>query len=209
MKILIAEDDFTSRAVLAGVLQKEGHEVTCALTGLEAWEALRRPDAPALAILDWMMPELDGLEVVRRVRDQQSTTRPPYLIMLTTRDRKEDVVTGLAAGADDYLAKPFDPGELLARVEVGRRMVLMQTMLAARLEALRTALDQIETLRGILPICAHCKNVRDNEGGWHEIEDYISRCSEAQFSHSICPACLVKRYPEITPDSEVTKKPAP
>ena len=135
MRILIAEDDFTSRTVLAGVLRKEGHQVEATVNGAEAWQALQQPDAPALVILDWEMPEMDGPEVVRRVRALE-TDRPPYILMLTSRGEKADIIAGLEAGANDYLAKPFDPGELRARVEVGRRMVEMQAALIASREAL-------------------------------------------------------------------------
>lgn len=135
MRILIADDDRTSRMVLAAVLKKSGHEVMETLDGEEAIEALLRPDAPQLAILDWVMPEIDGIEVVRRLRARQ-TDRPPYLIMLTTRGEKADIISGLDAGANDYLAKPFDSGELQARVEVGRRMIELQAALVASREAL-------------------------------------------------------------------------
>jgi diguanylate cyclase (GGDEF)-like protein len=114
--------------VLAGVLKKSGHEVVETVNGTEAWRVMEQPGAPALAILDWMMPEMDGLEVVRRIRTLQ-TDQPPYIIMLTTKGEKAD-------GADDYLAKPFDAGELRARVEVGRRMVEMQDALIKSREAL-------------------------------------------------------------------------
>jgi PAS domain S-box-containing protein len=128
MRIMIAEDDPTSRTALAGVLAKSGYEVVVAAHGHAAWQALRQSGAPELAILDWMLPEMDGLEVVRRVRAQPSA-RPPYIIILTAKEGKADVVAGLGAGANDYLTKPFDVGELLARVEVGRRMVALQDSL--------------------------------------------------------------------------------
>jgi phosphoserine phosphatase RsbU/P len=131
MRILIAEDDRTSRMLLSAVLRKTGYEVVETVNGAEAWELLQKPDAPMLAILDWMMPEMDGLEVVRRVRAAESN-RSPYLIMLTARGEKSDLISGLGAGANDYLCKPFDPGELRARVEVGRRMVGMQMELDMR-----------------------------------------------------------------------------
>ena len=133
MRILIAEDDFTSRSILAGVLKKEGHEVTATINGAEAWKVLQQSGAPALCILDWSMPGIDGLEVLRRVRTQQ-TDQPPYIIMLTAKGEKADIIEGLAAGANDYLIKPFDVGELLARVEVGRRMVEMQASLVEALQ---------------------------------------------------------------------------
>jgi DNA-binding response OmpR family regulator len=144
MKILIAEDDCTSRAVLGGVLRKGGHEVIETIDGNEAWEQLQLPDAPRLVILDWMMPGMDGPEVLRRVRALQ-TDRPPYVIMLTARGEKAAVIEGLEAGANDYLAKPFNPGELLARVEVGERMVEMQLRqhrLRAYAQCLRVETDQ-------------------------------------------------------------------
>jgi len=196
MRILIAEDDFTSRTVLAGVLKKEGHEVTAAINGAEAWQALQQADAPRLAILDWMMPEMDGPEVVGRVRALQ-TDRPPYIIMLTTKGEKADIIAGLEAGANDYLAKPFDSGELRARVAVGRRMVEMQDALVAKVEELRRAFDQIKTLRGIVPICANCKKIRDDQGYWNQVEVYVRDHTEAEFSHGLCPECLKNLYPEF------------
>ena len=195
MRILIAEDDFTSRAALAGVLKKEGHEVVATVNGAEAWQALQQPCAPMLTILDWMMPEMDGLSVVRKVRALQSS-QSPYIIMLTTRGEKADIIAGLDAGANDYLSKPFDSGELRARVQVGQRMVEMQAALAAKVEELQKAFDQIKTLRGIVPICASCKKIRDDQGFWNKVEVYISEHTEAEFSHGMCPECMAKMYPE-------------
>jgi phosphoserine phosphatase RsbU/P len=199
MRILIAEDDFTSRTVLAGVLKKGGHEVVETVNGAAAWDALQQRDAPQLAILDWTMPEMDGPEVVRRVRALQ-TDRPPYIIMLTARGEKADIIAGLEAGASDYLAKPFDPGELRARVEVGRRMIEMQDALASKAEALRLALDQIKTLSGIVPICANCKKIRDDRGYWNQVEVYVRDHTDAKFTHGICPECKEKLYPRFKQD---------
>ncbi len=135
MKILVADDDLTSRLVLTGLLRKWGHEVTAAVNGTEAWDAMREPGAPPLAILDWMMPGLSGVEVCAQVRGLLSD-QPPYLILLTSKGEKADVVAGLGAGADDYLAKPFDSGELLARVDVGRRIIDLQARLLEARDAL-------------------------------------------------------------------------
>ncbi|MCX5814476.1 MAG: diguanylate cyclase [Proteobacteria bacterium] len=129
MRILIAEDDFTSRSILVGVLTKCGHETVATENGAEAWAAMQQPDAPRLAILDWVMPEMDGIEVCRHIRTLE-TDQPPYIIILTSKDEKADIVAGLEAGADDYLIKPYDPGELHARVNVGQRMIEIQAKLA-------------------------------------------------------------------------------
>lgn len=146
MRILIADDDFISRTMLASLLKKFGYEVVEKGDGLSAWEELQKPDAPQLAILDWMMPGIDGLEIVRRVRSLPAAEMSeenryhikdkPYLIMLTSRSEKNDIVIGLDMGADDYLSKPFHPGELRARVEVGRRIIEMQAELIAAQNAL-------------------------------------------------------------------------
>ena len=135
MRILIAEDDITSRCMLAAVLKIAGHEPVETINGLEAWQVLQKSDAPRLVILDWMMPEMDGLEVLRRVR-AQPTELPPYILMLTSKTDKTEIIAGLDAGANDYLTKPFDPGELRARIEVGCRMVEMQDELVKSREAL-------------------------------------------------------------------------
>jgi two-component system cell cycle response regulator len=135
VRILIAEDDATSRLVLAAVLKKHGHEIVTTVDGDEAWQAMQLPDAPKLAILDWMMPGLAGVEVCRRIRSLNSD-EPPYLILLTSLGEKADIVAGLDAGADDYLAKPFDSGELKARVDVGRRVTDLQAKLREAHDAL-------------------------------------------------------------------------
>ncbi len=196
MRILIAEDDLTSRIVLTGVLKKIGYEVVEAINGAAAWNILQQTDAPRLAILDWMMTEMQGLELVRRVRARQ-TDRPPNIIMLTARGEKADIIAGLDVGANDYLAKPFDPGELRSRIEVGRRMVELQDALADKVEELHRALDQIKTLRGIVPICSNCKKIRDDQGYWSQVEVYVRDHTEAEFSHSICPECREKLYTEL------------
>ena len=195
MRILIAEDEVTSRATLATVLDKAGYDVLQTPHGNEAWRQFQRPDAPRLAVLDWGMPEMDGLELVRRIRCSQAE-RPPYLIMLTIRGEKADVTAGLEAGADDYIAKPFDPGELLARIRVGFRILKMQDMLAAKVQELSQALEQIRTLRGIVPICSNCKKIRDDEGFWQQLEVYVRDHTEAEFSHGICPKCMKTLYPK-------------
>lgn len=131
--ILVAEDDPVSRELICTRLAKWGYDVIAAQDGSEAMTVLREKNAPSLAILDWMMPEMDGLEICRRVRE---VNRVVYLILLSARASKADVVEGLTAGADDYLIKPFDKDELHARILVGLRSVnRAATILTARAEA--------------------------------------------------------------------------
>ncbi|MCX5810609.1 MAG: PAS domain S-box protein [Proteobacteria bacterium] len=136
MKILIAEDDLTTRTILTELLKKQGHEVVATANGMEAWAAIQQPNAPRLAILDWMMPEMDGIELCRRIRTLE-TDQPPYIIMLTVKDEKVNIVAGLEAGADDYLTKPYNPGELRARINVGRHMLELQIAMGDKVRQLR------------------------------------------------------------------------
>ena len=143
MRVLIAEDDSTSRRVLEAVLKKWGYEVLSVADGEAAWEALRRDDAPRLAILDWMMPGMDGVEVCRKVR-RLGTPAPTYIILLTALDGRENLVSGFDAGADDYVTKPFDKDELRARVKVGGRIVELQHALANRVREIEGQKEELE-----------------------------------------------------------------
>ncbi len=136
MRILIADDDITSRVMLGAMLQKSGFEVVQTADGEEALREMASPDAPKLIILDWMMPGMDGLEVLKRIRAEE-VQLPYYVIMLTSKSEKSDIIAGLEAGADDYLSKPFHPGELRARVEVGRRLLDIQAELLRTKDALQ------------------------------------------------------------------------
>jgi DNA-binding response OmpR family regulator len=131
MKILIAEDDLTSRTILEGVLEKWGYEFVSVADGQEAWDVLQQADAPELAILDWMMPGMSGPEVCRNLRAQERSG-PLYIILLTSKDGRQDIIEGLEAGADDYVAKPYDIGELRVRVQVGCRLLKLQHQLEKR-----------------------------------------------------------------------------
>jgi sigma-B regulation protein RsbU (phosphoserine phosphatase) len=185
MTILIADDDAVSRCLLEARLKRWGYDVVVTADGASAWRALERPDAPDLAVLDWLMPEMEGLEVCRRVRALDRT----YLILLTVKGAKDDIVAGLRGGADDYVPKPFDWEELHARLQVGLRVHALQRKHAVQIRALQESRKRIKILQGLLPICGYCKKIRDDQNYWQHLEAFISSHSEAQFSHSICPDC--------------------
>lgn len=194
MRILIAEDNLVSRKMLNVALRKWSYDVVAVNDGVAAWEELQKPDAPKLIILDWNMPEMDGLQVCLRVKESGNPD-PPYIIILTARTNKEDIVQALEAGANDYITKPFNNAELRARVRVGQRMVEMKEALASQVMELRTALEHIKTLQGIIPICSYCKKIRDDQGYWNQVEAYLSRHSDAKFSHGFCPECIGRHFP--------------
>jgi sigma-B regulation protein RsbU (phosphoserine phosphatase) len=189
MRILIADDDRVARQILSQTLKRWGFDVTAVADGAQAWDALQKADQPTLVILDWMMPELDGTDVLRRVRLHRPLANL-YLILLTALESRKDVVAGLDAGADDYMVKPFDPDELRARVQVGLRVLTLQERLADRVNELEAALSNVKRLHGLLPICSYCKRIRGDNQYWQQVEGYIAEHSDAQFSHGICPACL-------------------
>jgi two-component system, cell cycle response regulator len=130
MKVLVADDDRASRTLLTAMVAKWGHDPVVAADGAAAWEALQQPDPPRLVLLDWNMPVLDGLDVCRRLRASGSSD-PPYVILLTSRSEKGDIVRGLDAGANDYVAKPYHHEELQARLLVGQRTLVLQASLLA------------------------------------------------------------------------------
>src|SRR5262249_3799408 len=135
LKILVAEDDPVSRRLLESLLLKWGHRVVVTADGNEAWQLLSAEHPPTFLILDWMMPGMDGSDICKRLRLRPNAP-PTYVILLTARNRKEDIVAGLEAGADDYVIKPFDREELRARVQVGQRVLRLQETLAQRVREL-------------------------------------------------------------------------
>jgi two-component system cell cycle response regulator len=217
LKALIAEDNPGFRQALEKMLRKWGYDVVAAANGLEAWEILRAPDPPRLAILDWMMPELDGVEVCRRVREQ---IREPYvyILLLTAKDTADELIEGMEAGADDYLRKPVNTHELRVRMRAGRRILDLQEELMAaremlRLQATRDPLTELwnrnamfdiltrelkrarrepSTLSLIMADLDHFKQVNDTLG--HSAGDGVLREAARRISTCVRPYDAPCRY---------------
>ena len=188
LQVLVADDDPVTRAVVTAILRKGGYDVIQAADGDQAWAVLQNIERPPLAVMDWMMPGIDGPEICRRLR-MNSTPTPTYVVLLTSRDASADIVAGLRAGADDYVTKPPNEDELLARVHVGVRVIELQQALADRVRRLEEALSSVKQLQGLLPICSYCKRIRDDQNYWQQVESYIGAHTDVQFSHSYCPDC--------------------
>ena len=173
MKILVAEDDAVSRLVLVSRLTKLGHEVHPAEHGRDGWYTYLRV-RPRLIITDWMMPEMDGLELCRKVRTE-NRQHYTYIIMLTALSGKERFLQGMNAGADDFVTKPIEPLELQARLTVAERILNLQT--------------EIYELEGLLPICMYCKRIRDDKDDWHQLESFVGERTDMEFAETLCPEC--------------------
>ncbi len=189
MRVLIADDDPVVRHALTSYLAEWSYSAVVAANGEEAWVALRQPEPPLLAVIDWNMPGMDGVDLCRHIRATPDLAAM-YLILLTGNQDQKDVIAGLESGADDYITKPFNWEELRARLRIGSRIVGLQQALAARVDELQQALGNVKRLSGLLPICAYCKKIRNSEDYWMQVERYLAEHSEAEFSHGICPDCL-------------------
>ncbi|MFI5375870.1 MAG: response regulator transcription factor [Candidatus Rokuibacteriota bacterium] len=195
LRVLIADDDPIARRFLESAVSRAGYEAVVVSAGDEAWRVLSAEDGPGVAVLDWMMPGLTGIEVCEKVR-AAGLRIPPYLIVLTSRGATDDVVRALRAGADDHITKPFDLEELRARLAVGVRIVTLQRQLADRILELEEALAHVQQLQGLIPICAWCRQVRSDGDFWEQVESYLARRSGLQFSHAICPTCRKRELDE-------------
>jgi DNA-binding response OmpR family regulator len=187
--ILIADDDPVSRTLLVRTLEIWGHDAEVVGDGLEACSRLIVPDAPQLAVLDWGMPGIEGTDVCRAVR--AATLRmQPYLVMLTARRSPEDLAEALEAGADDFLSKPFNRVELMARLHAGIRVINLQRALTDRIQELEESRAREHHLRTLTPICSYCKKIRgDHKDTWEPIDQYLAEHGY-RFTHAVCPTCL-------------------
>jgi CheY-like chemotaxis protein len=184
MQILIAEDDPVSRAKLVALLKGQGHEVTATDDGMEAWGAWQIAQ-PRVVVSDWAMPELDGLEVCRRIR-AHGGDHYTYFVLLTASGGRDNFLVAMEAGIDDFITKPVDPDELRARLAVAQRILGLR--------------EELHALEGLLPICSYCKRIRNDRDEWSSLEGYIEKRSKAEFSHGVCPDCYRKHLePHLGP----------
>jgi CheY-like chemotaxis protein len=191
MRILIAEDEKVTRLRLEKTLSEWGFDVETVVDGQAAWDRLCGENPPRLCLVDWLMPGIEGPELCRRVREKFPEDYF-YLIILSAQQGVDNLIEGLSAGADDYVTKPFIGRELRSRIAVGVRVLGLEEMLAKMVRQLETALEDVKQLRGLLPICSYCNKIRNDEDYWEQVDSYVGRHSDVEFSHSICPACYEK-----------------
>ena len=214
MRILIVDDTRDNQVILRAFLESAGYRDIVAVNSAAEAFRLLGIDAPItvepeieLILMDIMMPGISGIEACRRIKATERVKDVP-VIMITAKSEPQDLEQAFAAGAMDYMTKPVKKIELLARVRSA--LALKQAMdgrkareedLARKNHELEHTLSEIKVLRGLIPICAACKKIRDDQGYWQQLETYIGQRSEAQFSHGICVDCMTKLYPEFVPRS--------
>ena len=194
-RILVVDDEEMLLLFLSKRLKKHNYDVVPCLSGEEALEKVKAFDFDVV-ILDVILPGINGYEVCRRLKSDKKTSGI-MVLMLSVRKTVEERLKGYAVEADDYITKPYDPEELLAKIRILLRLKNALDDRDRFIHKLQEALSKVKTLSGLLPICSSCKKIRDDNGYWNQIEDYIREHSPANFSHSLCPECVKKLYTEF------------
>jgi DNA-binding response OmpR family regulator len=177
MKILVADDSRVSRNLIKSILEEMDFEVVATENGLDAWNTWQREEI-SLLISDWMMPELDGLELCRRVRAAPHRPGYTYIMMVTAQDGLKNFVTAMAAGADDFIVKPFEPEMLRCRVRVAQRVLAMQ--------------HELRALAAALPFCGACDSIQNDAGSQRRLHDFLASRPELKPVLGTCPTCATK-----------------
>ncbi|OHD05778.1 MAG: hypothetical protein A2086_12390 [Spirochaetes bacterium GWD1_27_9] len=193
-KILIIDDDNMGLEVISSIIQKAGYTVT-SVNSAKLAIAILKDFTPDLILLDLMMPEMDGFSFLKIIKADVNLKKIPVIVLSAKIDKK-DVVEAFKLGAVDYVTKPYDSIEIIARINIHLELKKTKDELEERVNELQHALNEIDTLRNLLPICASCKRIRDDKGYWHQVEDYITKNYKIKFSHSLCKECAQKLYPE-------------
>ncbi|MFW5711798.1 MAG: response regulator [Spirochaetia bacterium] len=194
--VLIVDDVPENVEILYSVLKEEDYRFAIALNAAETYKAIEK-EVPDLILLDIMLPDGNGFEMAESIITAHSDRYIP-IIFITARAHLEDKVRGFKVGGVDYITKPFEETEVSARVKTHIELKLARQRQADLIQRLQKALDEVKQLRGIIPICARCKKVRNDEGFWMQVEHYITEHSKAEFSHGLCPHCMQEMYPYLS-----------
>jgi DNA-binding response OmpR family regulator len=201
--VLVTDDGPEIRLMSTMLLRRAGYEVLEASTGQECLDVVRAHH-PDLVLLDVMLPDITGIQVCRQIKNDESLKDIFVILASGIQVSSENQAEGLDIGADGYIIRPISNKEFLARVQAGERIKKAEDTLREKeiqqqtlISQLEEALTEIKTLKGCIPICATCKKIRDDEGYWNQLETYISKHTDATFTHGICPACLKEARAEV------------
>ena len=191
MKILIAEDEYTTRLMVQVCLENWGYSIESVEDGKKAWDIINQKNPPQIAVLDWEMPGISGIDLCRKIK-RLDRSSPIHVILLTARDSKNDISQGFEAGADDYITKPFNDDELGARIRVAERIVTIQSSLNSSLEELREALDMVQSFEEPVAVCSTCQKIGAFDGSWRTPEKLLEYPVDPRFIQLDCPNCKNK-----------------
>lgn len=191
MKILIAEDEYTTRLMVQVCLENWGYSIESVEDGKKAWDIINQNNPPQIAVLDWEMPGISGIDLCRKIKSLDRSS-PIHVILLTARDSKNDISQGFEAGADDYITKPFNDDELGARIRVAERIVTIQSSLNSSLEELREALDMVQSFEEPVAVCRKCQKIGAFDGSWRTPEKLLEYPVDPRFIQLDCPSCKAK-----------------
>ena len=196
IKIMVVDDDPDVLFATTRVVKSEGYQVQNASSGAECRSMVEK-DRPDLILLDVMLPDIEGSELCRELKSDPLFQDIFIILISGMKTSSTEQAGGLDGGADGYIARPISNRELAARVNAMVRILLVERERDRLISELKEALLNVKRLSGLLPICSHCKKIRDDKGYWNQIESYIHAHSEAEFSHSICQECARKYYPDM------------
>ena len=197
IQILIVDDDPDVLFATSRVMKSEGYQVMTASSGEECL-ALARQHPPDLILMDVVLPDVKGFELCRAIKTDPKLKATFVVLISGMKTSADEQADGLEDGADGYIARPVSNRELKARIRAMVRILKAERERDQLIDELQAALSKVKQLSGMLPICSHCKKIRDDKGYWKQIEAYVHSHSEAEFSHSICPICAKKYYPDLT-----------
>ncbi len=195
LSILVVDDDPAILFATVRILRAAGYQVDAADSGAACLEAVRKKK-PDLVLLDVVLPDIDGYEVCRQIKTDEALSLAYIILLSGVKTHTDDKAQGLEIGADGYIPRPIANRELLARVQAMARIIKAERERDRLIVELQQAMATIKTLSGLLPICSFCKKIRDDDGYWTQLEDYLHQHSDAEFSHGICQDCMKKYYPE-------------
>ena len=199
IQILIVDDDPDLLLATVRIVKSAGYEVISASTADHCMQLVKK-HIPDLILLDVILPDADGYALCRLIKEDPAFKNIFVVLISGTKTDSTEQADGLDIGADGYIARPITNRELLARINAMVRILLAERERDRLILQLEEALAKVKKLSGLLPICAGCKKIRDDEGYWNQVDVYLKRHSDVMMSHSICPECAVKYYPNLEID---------
>jgi PleD family two-component response regulator len=195
MEQILIVDDMPGNIKILGEILKDKYKIIVASNGKAATQ-LASEKMPDLILMDVMMPEMDGFTACQIIKSDPKTAEIP-IIFITSLSDTSDIVTGFETGGVDYIVKPFNAKEVQVRINTHLHLKRLHNQLKETIGHLQDALENVQKLSGLIPMCSSCRNIRNDSGYWQGVEDYLTQNSDLMVSHTLCPGCMIKLYPDL------------